>query len=250
MLFSFKEIYWGRDSEDFRSIQEDFWLSVWYRQGGKKPSLPLLYQWNSPSYKDSINSPCICPCVYCRGSRRSVALIWGRRSKKVLRGQQRPPCTLPNPSPKKEKSLAKPAHSGQFHRSGQNTAVLVWSSGSSVVVWLCIISVERGDHEEGDRHGRRWSLQSPPSAEETKRFLLQRSRQQLQGVRGQWVSNLKSVFSSSVKLYPLFVAVASLSITDITVMMAVLQRGNGSRPPQGFKVVPAVAGLQGQQCRI
>lgn len=61
---------------------------------------------------------------------------------------------------------------------------------------------------------------------------------------------LKSVSSSSVKLYPLFVAVASRSAADLTVMMTVLQRGDGSRPPQGFKVVPAVEGLQGQQCCI
>lgn len=30
VLFSVVEIYWGRDGEDIRGIQEDFWLSVWH----------------------------------------------------------------------------------------------------------------------------------------------------------------------------------------------------------------------------
>lgn len=57
----------------------------------------------------------------------------------------------------------------------------------------------------------------------------------------EWSLELKSAL-----LCLAFVDVVSLSITDITVMVAVLQRGNGSRSPQGFKVVPAVEGLQGQ----
>lgn len=88
-------------------------------------------------------------------------------------------------------------------------------------VWLCwpwVTSVECGDHEERDRRGWCRSLQSSSSAEEKKRFLLQRSWQQLQSVWGQWVSNLWHwisflIFHKDI-LYLLFVDAVSLSITD------------------------------------
>lgn len=113
-------------------------------------------------------------------------------------------------------------------------------------VRLWVTSVECGDHEERDRCERHRALQSSASAEEKKRFLLQRSRQQFQSVWGQWVSNLWdwSLFSYLPWRYIFSLWVLCHSPSLITsLLMAALQRGNGSRSPQGFKVVPAVEGL-------
>lgn len=59
----------------------------------------------------------------------------------------------------------------------------------TVIIKLRVISVGCGDHEEGDRCWWCRPLQSSLSAKEEKRFLLQRSWQRLQSVRGQRVSN-------------------------------------------------------------
>lgn len=73
----------------------------------------------------------------CRGLRRSVALILGGSSRKALRGQQRQRCTLLNLSPKKEKSWARPAPSGQSRRSGGSRVGSVLNSSFILVVWDC-----------------------------------------------------------------------------------------------------------------
>lgn len=127
-----------------------------------------------PGFWSQFKSVVLCCCGR-RGWRRSVALISGGRSRKALRGQPRRRSTLRNLSPKKEKSSAKPARSGQSRRSGENNVLISVVQCGCVRLWVA--SAECGDHEEGDRRGWCRSLQSAASAEEKKRFLLQRSRQ-------------------------------------------------------------------------
>lgn len=72
-----------------------------------------------PGFWSRFQSVVLCCCGR-RGSRRSVARTSGGRSGKVLRGRRRRPSTLRNLSPKKERSSARPARSGQSRRSGES----------------------------------------------------------------------------------------------------------------------------------
>lgn len=136
----------------------------------------------------------LCWHVDHRVSRRWVVPTSGRRSRKVWRAQRGRPCTPLSPSPKVEKNWAEPVHSRPSHRSGETTEhpqVSKISPSKWEPLWrvIHVVSVECGDHEEGDRCRWRRALQSSLSAEEEKRFLLQISWQRLPSVRGQWVSD-------------------------------------------------------------
>lgn len=145
-------------------------------------------------------SVCSYKCSGYRVSRRWVALTLGRRSEMVSGAQRKQLCTLLSLSPEEEKSWAKPVHLGQSQRSAKETWHHIqhaFTKYTSPCVELCLIPVECGVHEEGDRCGRCRSLQSSFPAKEEKWFLFQRRWQQLQSIWGQWVSNFRnrSMFS-------------------------------------------------------
>lgn len=187
-----------------------------------------------PGFPSQFKSVVFCCCGR-RGSRRSVALTSGGRSRKALRGQPRRPSTLRNLSPKKEKSLAKPARSGQSRRSGESKVLI---PSFSAVVWGCGSLLQSVETMKKEIHvGDTGPYRAPPQLRKRSDFSSKGADSSSRVFEAnEWVTSVRrSLLSYLPQRFIFSWWTLCRSPTLITSpLMAVLQGGDGSRPPQGL----------------